>query len=213
MKLLICLLCLIAPCTVLLGQTAAHLRDARDAEGRSYFESGGIDNFALCLKRMKEPSLRTRYKYDASTSIRWTWLRSFHAPISVRITKSSGRNAFLTVTELTGKVWGDPGSISSRKTMPLSDVDWQKILAWSTAKEFWASLTSDEQASMLIRDGSIWVLEYSTPKQYELLTLPSPSAFVDRFGKSGLRSLLPYVDMGRFFLNLSGLVIPESEFY
>jgi hypothetical protein len=172
-----------------------------------------MEHISACLKSMKEPSLRTRYKYDGSTSIRWTWLRSFHAPISVRITKSTERNAFLTVTELTGNVWRDPGRISSQKTIQLSDGDWQKILNRSEAKEFWAPLTSDERSSMLIRDGAIWTLEYSTPTQYELITLPSPSAFVDRFGKLGFRSLVPYVDMGRFLLNLSGLVIPENEFY
>lgn len=188
--------------------------NVNDASGRRYFKSEELSYTASVLKVMGESSLWTRKADDTATYIRWTWSRTFHAPVCIRLTKFPGKPAELIATTLTGKSGYDLGEIQSQKTIILSDSDWDKIQTWIQAKDFWAPLTEMEDAFLSFgTDGAGWDFEFSSRETYKILPLRSPEAFRLTLSCHNCRSGERYLTLGRLLLKMAKMHVEGKEFY
>jgi hypothetical protein len=147
------------------------------------------------LRVMSEPSLSCGPIKD-SDDYRFTWLRSFHKPIAVRISRSKNE-VYLKATELSGAGGYSPGEISRRVEKSVSEADWESVLKLLGKVDFWNLPTREERLGL---DGAEWIFEGRQDGKYHIVDRWSP--------KDG-----PYHELGLLFLKLSGLSIPEKEIY
>ncbi|CAL2101779.1 conserved protein of unknown function [Tenacibaculum sp. 190130A14a] len=147
------------------------------------------------LKAMEEPIL-----FDNSSitnSFRFTWLRTFHNPIIVRLDNKNGQ-IFLTWKVCDGAGGYEPGKviINVQKELPLEKwTEFQKIIS---SINFWDTPTILDEFPG--HDGSQWILEGVTEKQYHV---------VDRWTPRGTA----YAKCCDFLLNLTDLKIKAKEKY
>ncbi len=152
--------------------------------------------FTTHWKAASEPSLYQVSQTGApgGSTLRFTWLRSFHAPVFVRLETGPAGEMRLIAKQLTGKGGYEPGAVG--KTV-------ERILS------------SDEQAglkAMLERtrlfelppvwcgiggtDGARWIFESAGPERYRLINWQSP--------QEG-----PMHEAGLFLLSLTGWKFEE----
>lgn len=127
---------------------------------------------------------------------RFTWLRSFHRPVAVRVTSDHGRASFSAV-ELSGAGGYDPGHVSRRTAGRLTEQQFETIRALMDAKGFWTMSSYEES---LGRDGSEWIVEGSREGRYRVVTRWTPAAG-------------PIREIGERFLALPGWSFPAEEVY
>jgi len=143
---------------------------------------------------MEEPSLA-----DATAkgdSFRFLWLRTFHAPIAVRVDVTAN-DATITAVQLSGAGGYDPGVVSERSVRHLSASNLDSLqLALQTA-HFW-ELPSWERASGA--DGSRWVVEARSSSTYRVVDRWTP--------RDG-----PFRDLGLCFLKLAGVKVEPRYIY
>jgi hypothetical protein len=147
------------------------------------------------LRVMAEPSLSCGFPEDRET-YRFVWLRTFHAPIAVRVSKSKN-DVQLQAIELNGAGGYSPGVISRRVAKKLSDAEWNSITKLLVAIQFW-KLPTEVPSNGL--DGAQWIFEGRQDGKYHIVDRWTP--------RDGT-----YHDLGVLFLQLSGLSIPEKEIY
>ena len=169
--------------------------------GPQYFPSGTLapdqssDTFrdrwySQHLKAMGEPVL---YQDGPPGAIRFTWLRSFHHPIAVRVSPSDGSYQ-LTATELDGAGGYAPGNVVRREQRLLSAAEFARGLQLLRAPRLWHSTVEPNGL-----DGAEWIVE-STEGGYRVAYQWSPA--------DG-----PVRDVGIEFLRLAGWDIPSHELY
>ena len=151
--------------------------------------------YSRMLSAMKEPIL-TDYEGDAEI-YRFTWLRSFHRPIMIRVEKSNN-SIKLTAKELNGRGGYQPGKLSNVITLRISEYQWNLGVSMIKDLNFW-NLGMDADARGF--DGAEWIIEGSTRENYHFTTAWSP-------GKTG-----NYGKYCLFLLNLSGIKVPQKEIY
>ena len=143
-----------------------------------------------------EPSLyeRSNGPSPAGTStLRFTWLPSFHHPVIVRIERS-GKGAQLIAKQLSGKGGYEPGIVERELNRPLSATDIAKLNAiLSTTNVLGQRATTC--GSML--DGSRWIIEGLDQNGYHYVNRQSP--------KEG-----PVRAFGDFALLLTGWTFEEQ---
>lgn len=147
------------------------------------------------LRAMSEPIL---YKdYSAEHSYRFTWLRTFHHPIAVRINNKNGQ-IVLTWKECDGAGGYEPGKIIVNKQKKLSVNEWKEFQRMISKIDFWnMPSTLDEIPG---NDGSQWILEGIKEGEYHV---------VDRWTPRGS----DYAKSCEFLLNLTDLKSNETEKY
>lgn len=137
-----------------------------------------------------EPSLYERSTKPSSTStsaLRFTWLRSFDHPVTVRIERS-GKSARLIAKELNGQGGGEPGVIERVLDRPLSSAEVAK-LDFILSKTKVLDLRATDCDGGL--DGSQWIVEGVDRDDYR---------FVNRFAPTEG----PVREFGDFVLELTG---------
>jgi hypothetical protein len=149
------------------------------------------------LAVMKEPSLSCGPSPGPET-YRFTWLRTFHHPIAVRVSWSH-KGAELTSVELGGAGGYEPGGILRKAHRPLSTEAWSDLRNSVVSLKFWAMPTrlADDSSGA---DGAQWILEGRRGDEYHVVDRWSPQK--GRYRKVGLQ-----------FLRLAGIVVPTSEVY
>ena len=123
------------------------------------------------LKSLNEPDLyNTNYKPN-STIYRFTWLRSFHDPISIRIEKINDKyNLYWAIGKGTGgyKVKG----FKRKEKRKISSKEWQDFELLLN-KANYKNLAYEEYVS--ITDGATWTLEHKESDLFEAKKTNNPS--------------------------------------
>lgn len=142
-----------------------------------------------------EPSLyeRSRAATTAGTStLRFTWLPTFHHPVIVRIERS-GKEAKLVAKQLSGESGYEPGIVEREVTRPLSPIEIAKLDAILSATKVLKQRATDCNSGL---DGSQWIVEGADRNGYHFVNRWSP--------QEG-----PVREFGDFALTLSGWTFEE----
>lgn len=151
--------------------------------------------YSRMLKAMKEPVLP---ETEGDTQIyRFTWLRTFHRPITIRIQRSND-SVTLIAKILSGAGGYDPGQIITDTAFVLTPEKWETLQAKIGLINFWRLPVDTDSDGM---DGAEWILEGVTKNNYHFVSRWSP-------GKN-----TAYGQCCLYFLSLSGIKIPEKEIY
>jgi hypothetical protein len=142
------------------------------------------------LFRLKEPLL---YNYQGEKEIyRFTWLRTFHHPVSIRVEKQN--EVIILFSKVTNGAGGyDPGNIIVDTSRPVSKKEWENILNKIKAIQFWQLPTEIDDSG---NDGSEWIIEAFKNGSYHMTTRWSPTT-----GRNG-----NYSEVGRYLLEISKAV-------
>jgi hypothetical protein len=131
---------------------------------------------------------------------RFTWLRSFHAPVVVRVEKRGARYS-LTAKRLGGAGGYEPGALAVNRTVPIGAGEWERLRMLLDSAAFWSPATRTEDPSIGL-DGAQWILEGVQGDRYKALDRWSPEeAGPDRH----IRAL------GLFLLRIAGLTPRRPE--
>ncbi len=141
------------------------------------------------LSAMGEPSISCGQPGDA---YRFTWLRTFHHPVVVRVS-GMGNHAIVQAVELDGAGGYEPGKVLRRIEKTLSAGEFEKLKSSFSTAEFGSMLTSEKREGL---DGSEWIVEMSDNGKYHLVVRWSPDTG-------------PIRDIGSRFLALTGWTFDE----
>jgi hypothetical protein len=144
---------------------------------------------------MAEPSLSCAER--AAETYRFVWLRTFDAPVAIRV-ESAHEAVLLTSVTLSGAGGYDPGTVVERSTRSLSLPEWNMISDALNQARFWATASWAHGNDGF--DGSQWIVEGRAGSKYHLIDRWSP--------KSG-----SFYELGLLFLRLSRLDVPAEKIY
>jgi hypothetical protein len=146
------------------------------------------------LKALQEPILYNQS--NGERVFRFTWLRSFHNPIAIRIEKNDEK--VMLYWKLTDGEGGyEPGKLLIDKSKELSIVEWNKFNTQLEKLNYWNLKTKDEEA--LGVDGAQWILEGIKKDTYQV---------VDRWTSES-----DFKECCLYLLSLTDLNITEEEIY
>ena len=128
---------------------------------------------------------------------RFTWLRSFHHPVAVRIWKC-GSVRFIAVKELNGAGGYEPEKIIFERKRELTPDEWREFMRRLDDSCYWQLSTRDDD--VVGTDGAQWIFEGFNAGRYHVVDRWSPQS-------GSYRELCLYV------LKLSGLKVNGSELY
>ncbi|ALN56216.1 hypothetical protein GLE_0858 [Lysobacter enzymogenes] len=140
------------------------------------------------LAAAAEPSLSCG---GSARGYRFTWLRSFHHPVIVRVSAQAGVEA----VELDGAGGYEPGAVLRRSRAPLTAVQLQALRAAFDALDA-APATQDRNTL----DGAEWILERRDASDHRVWVRTSP--------RDGALHVL-----GQDMLRLSGWTFPDPQTY
>ncbi|MDR3159831.1 MAG: hypothetical protein LBU11_12705 [Zoogloeaceae bacterium] len=141
------------------------------------------DWFSEQLAAMDEPSISCG-KPDV---YRFTWLRTFHHPVAVRIA-AQGDSAILYAVELDGAGGYAPGKVLRKIERTLSSSEFKDLKILFPNSQFSLMPTTEDRAGF---DGSEWILEQSGEAGYHLVVRRTPENGAVR-------------DIGNLFLSFTG---------
>ena len=139
---------------------------------------------------MREPSLQCGAK---APTYRFTWLRTFHHPLVVRVTRDGGAIRVVAI-ELDGAGGYGPGKILRHITRSVAPGKWTEFQR--SVEQLTISKTDERRGA----DGSEWIFEFRTDADYRAIQVWRP--------ESG-----PARTLGELFLSLAGIVVPTGERY
>jgi len=146
------------------------------------------------LRALKEPLLLNRpYK----TVYRFTWLRSFHKPVAIRIEKK-GDTCVVTWKQSSGAGGYEPGQLTVSGSAIISEEQWNGFVALLQASHFWNMPTISKTPSGF--DGARWIIEGMEDHRYHVVD--RWSARDTDFGKCG-----------QYLIRLTTLKIKDRELY
>src|SRR6185503_15892511 len=122
------------------------------------------------LRQAHEPSLSCGAS-SADETYRFTWLRTFHAPVIVRVSRSGDRRE-LTAVVLSGAGGYEPGTVERKMERPLQPAEWRRLTAALALSGFWKLPLRDPQSSGA--DGARWLVEGRRGDEYHLVDRWSP---------------------------------------
>lgn len=191
----------------------------RDSSGHAYFEKGKESYYTAYLAAMKEPALMGR-RYPADTfALRFTWLRSFHDPIAIRVWREGDEYRIRGVRLARHHDYG-PGAITKDGARSLTKSEIMEIQKFTSAKDLWQPLNNQEKYAMAGgMDGAQWIFELRNHQDYTMIDLWAPKAFgpegSGRIGvdMSKLRDFMAYVRIGLYLLKITDLLPNDREIY
>ena len=156
------------------------------------------DWYSAHLRAAREPRLGGEAPYHSVGGIgvlRFTWLRSFDAPVMVRVEATADDSLRLTATELSGAGGYGPGRVARRAERLLSADEAQRLLAMLDGTGILepprVCPPSDIEDVLVYADGAHWIIEANGPGGYRFVDHHSP--------RSG-----PVHDLGLHLLGLTG---------
>jgi hypothetical protein len=121
-------------------------------------------------------------------TVRFTWIRSFDHPVSIRLERSTKGKWVLRTKVSDGVGGGNPGRLVTDTTREVADAEAAKILSKvALGSEYWAMPPVVDDAGG--KDGAQWIVEVLDGKNYH---------FVDRWSAEGLIR-----ELGMQFIDLS----------
>jgi hypothetical protein len=155
-----------------------------------YFPEGALDDFCVGwyskhLKAMREPSLLPSDEEEGRHAYRFTWLRTFHRPVTVRI--ELGTEEHIVITKVTDGQGGyEPGKLV-RDEQALLSTEQVESLRSVIADLDLRHLPTGRGGGI---DGAEWIVEARRGGDYHLTTQWSPrEGAVRRLG-------LAFLDVG-----------------
>ena len=140
----------------------------------------------------------------SAESYRFLWLRSFHHPVAVRMSRLGSR-CVLLAKELDGAGGYEPGRLVKRLARTLSDEDCNSLTRHIAALDFWQRQPVEPtDAETVHLDGAQWILEGQRNGNYHLWDVWSP-------GESG--SWTKFRTLCLEMIHLSGLTQNPTEVY
>lgn len=182
----IILILTIAWMTTLAGQRVYFPPGALDP-GSRWLDSFRNHWYSRQLEAMSEPVLAPNRGFKA---YRFTWLRSFHHPVAVRVVEANGKCA-LHAVELDGD-----GKVFRGKNLELPVEKCVEVEQLMQTTHF-RQLAPHEGTNG--RDGAEWIVK-GAGNEYKVVTRWSPEPG-------------PIREIGEEFLNLSGWKYPADEVY
>lgn len=150
--------------------------------------------YSRMLTAMKEPILPM--ESNNVEIYRFTWLRTFHHPIMVRVYIQQNKT-FLALKVLDGFGGFDPGDIVTDKIIRISKKNWEMLESKIKDLKFWNQPSEIESVGL---DGADWILEGKVKGTYHFMTRWAPQG--TEFGR-----------VCWYILNLSGIKIPITQMY
>lgn len=143
--------------------------------------------YATQLRALEERSICCGRAHKPVT-IRFTWLRTFHHPISIRLEQSEyGGGWTLTTKEACGAGGYDPGRLIHKRVAKLKETDIAPVLnELRSGSEYWTMSSREppdppEEGTITIRnDGAQWILEVADAHRYHFVDRWSPHSGVVR---------------------------------
>jgi hypothetical protein len=146
------------------------------SSGEQYFppQTCHADYYSKYLKALREPSLWEVSKSSEHEVYRFLWLRSFHAPVVVRLNVDAAAG-ILTTKISNGKGGYEPGKIVVNRVKRMSSRETQWFLARIEELDYW-DLSSEEaeDANTIGLDGAQWILEATKGGNYKIVHRWSP---------------------------------------
>jgi hypothetical protein len=146
-----------------------------DPAGKEYFPKDKASYYTRYLSAMKEPSVKAPLAEGVKRVFRFTYLRSFHGPLAVRVVEKDGV-IVATAIQLQKDREHRPGKIHHQKTWNLDAESSKKVQALLAQNDFWKPLNESEQALSSGLDGSQWIFEIHDKDGYRMLDIWSPDA-------------------------------------
>lgn len=147
------------------------------------------------LRALNEPLI---FDQKNDTIYRFTWLRTFHHPVAIRVQKNKNKIQ-LTWKMSNGAGGYSPGELVVDKTTELSTAEWKEFQKLIDKIEYW-DMPTNEQSDITGTDGSQWIIEGVQNGKYNV---------VDRWTPRNST----YQELGMFLINLTDLDIPKKEIY
>jgi hypothetical protein len=158
--------------------------------GARYFPTGTLGDDSEFVERWYSEQLTALKEKplccgltDSATTVRFTWLRSFHHPVAIRLSRSGDGRWLLTTKAAAGAGGYKPGHLATNVTRELKASDAEQILSLvAPATTYW-KLSSTEvnepspDGSILIHtDGAQWIVEVLDGSAYHLVDRWSPES-------------------------------------
>ena len=183
------------------------------AKDTVYFTGTALEDreawYGRALSQMRESRLCPT---EDAVVYRFLWLRSFHRPVGVRVTRTgAGGRVWLRVLDGAGGY--DPGKISQDRSIENNRVQWDSLASLIDAATFWNLPTDEPTRSDTVNgqvlytlhaDGARWILEGVEGHRYHV---------VDRWSPRPEPGERPFYDLCRYLLTLSRLRLSAEEIY
>jgi hypothetical protein len=147
------------------------------------------------LEIMKEPCLYQMNITDNAEIYRFTWLRTFRNPISIRVEKR-GNNIRLYYKRTNGNGMSGVEKLTASKKRSLSISEWNSFIDLLNKAEF-DNLPKRINAPMC--DGASWILEKKTKDKFKVFETNIPNSF--------------FKEACLYLINLSRVKVDEKEIY
>ncbi len=160
---------------------------------------GQYEWYSAQLSALGEPSLFSLAGDSTAEAYRFTWLRSFHHPIAVRLTPKPDGTGVLTVKIASGAGGFRPGLLSQNTSLPLTQEQTQRFRLRLQQLKFWSlpNPVNDGKGT----DGSEWIIEGVRKGRYHVVDRWTPT--------SG-----PVRELGEMLaFEMAKLTIPKNELY
>ena len=152
--------------------------------------------YSKMIFKMKEPVL-INYKGDKEI-YRFTWLRSFHHPMVVRLEKQNNSIKLLSKV-CNGSGGYEPGQLIFDTTLNVTDDQYKLLIQKIDSMNFWNLETEQREDRGL--DGSEWILEAVRDNNYHMVTRWTPSE-----GRQGNFRIV-----GEFLVSISKIGSDETK--
>jgi hypothetical protein len=178
--------------------------------------------YANALTILREPSLlgEAQTQRGEKTQVyRFLWLRTFHRPISVRLTINIENDGFVTVRSTDGRGGYKLGNLILDETQKIGKADVQNVLDRLHDMGFWSMQTEDDRTSdepdqgeprlrVVGVDGAQWVLEGVADGEYHVVDRWSPLDPTIRVAANK-----KFAGLCRYLLRLAAVEVEEKEIY
>ena len=156
-------------------------------------------NYAKYLARMNEPVLMNSASDKNSASdnnevYRFTWLRSFHPKVVVRVWSDNGVR-MLTVKEIFDDNESRVARMGVYQSRRLKEEEWAEFARLLDQACVWTLRSISED--VIANDGAWWIFEATLPGHYQVVNRQSPEE--------------SYRELCLYLLKLSGLPLDESQ--
>lgn len=151
------------------------------------------------LRSLEEPSLYEESKSASAQAYRFLWLRTFHAPISVRFVIESDGIATLIIKKADKNGGPEPGRVA-QSTRKLTRQQTDSFVNQVSSLGFW-QLVTHEDPVIGGPDGAQWIIEGVKNGEYHIVDRWSP-----KDGPVRTLGLTLAIDLGQ-------LKIPDKEIY
>ena len=143
-------------------------------------DKSGLDSFTNSwyseqLTAMKEPVIFT--DKTKNEVYRFTWLRTFHHPVAIRIEKHN--DSYVLYWKMCDGAGGyKPGKLIVDRQKTVTRVTWEEFTSKLRTIGFWQMSTS---VKVLGNDGAEWILEGKLVNDYHVVTRWTPNASSDYY--------------------------------